>query len=98
MRFLYVLRATRLAMLTEGSTPEEEAVVDRHFQHLQRLARDGTVLHVGRTATNDEDTMGLVVFEAPDEPAARAIAEADPAVVAGVMTATVFPYRQVFPD
>ena len=98
MRFLYMLRATRLAMLTDGPTPEEEAVVARHFQHLQRLAEDGTVLHVGRTANDDEHTMGLVIFEAPDEDAASAIAAADPAVAAGVMTAAVFPYRQVFPD
>jgi len=97
MRFLYVLRATRLGMLTEGPTDEEARVVARHAEHLQRLAHEGTVHHFGRTAVDDERTLGLVVFEAEDEAAARALADADPAVAAGVMCAEVFPYRQAYP-
>jgi uncharacterized protein YciI len=37
--------------------------------------------------------MGIAVFEAADEAAARAIMAADPAVSEGVMTAEVFPFR-----
>jgi uncharacterized protein len=36
-------------------------------------------------------TFGVVVFEAADEDAARRFMAADPAVVAGVMTATLHP-------
>jgi len=36
--------------------------------------------------------MGLVIFTAPDETAAREFMNADPCVVAGVMTATLHPY------
>lgn len=46
----------------------------------------------GRTTENLDKTFGLVIFEAENEAAAKAFMEADPAVQAGVMTATLHPY------
>ena len=92
-QWLYVLKPTRLEMLTEGSTPEEEEIVSRHFAYLSDLTEQGIMILVGRTQTADESTFGIVIFEAEDEATARAIMENDPAVKNGVMHATLYPYR-----
>ncbi len=39
-----------------------------------------------------DKTFGIAIFEAKDEAAARAFMEADPVVVAGLMTADVHPF------
>jgi uncharacterized protein YciI len=39
-----------------------------------------------------DQTFGLVIFEAASEEAAQAFMRADPAVAAGVMTASLHPY------
>jgi len=92
-QFVYVLRATRLGMLTEGPTPEERVVVKGHLEYLEGLAQAGVVLLAGRTQTADEKTFGLVVFQSESDDAARRIADGDPAVARGVMRAEVYPYR-----
>ncbi|MEW6242634.1 MAG: YciI family protein, partial [Chloroflexota bacterium] len=79
--------------VTEGPTPEEAETVSRHFAYLEGLTEQGVMLLVGRTQNADESTFGIAVFEAEDESAARKIMEADPAVVGGVMRATLYPYK-----
>lgn len=91
--FLYVIRPTRLAMLTDGPTPEEARIVSDHFEYLKRLAADGVVQLAGRTLREDDSAFGLVVFRAESEAAARAVMEGDPAVREGVMRAELHPYR-----
>lgn len=92
-QFIYVLKPTRLEMLTEGPTPEEAETVSRHFAYLKDLTEKGVTILVGRTQNRDESTIGLAIFEAEDESAARTIMENDPAVVGGVMRATLYPYK-----
>jgi uncharacterized protein len=92
-QWLYILKPTRLGMVTEGPTVEEAATVSRHFAHLQALTEKGVMILVGRTQNADENTIGLAIFEAEDEAAARNLMESDPAVAGGVMTATLYPYR-----
>jgi uncharacterized protein YciI len=92
-QWIYVLKPTRLEMLTEGSTPEEDEIVSRHFAYLSDLTGKGVMILMGRTQNNDESTFGIAIFEAEDEEAAQAIMENDPAVVGGVMRATLYPYR-----
>lgn len=92
-QFLYRITPTRLAMLSEGATPEEDAIVGKHFQYLQRLLAENVLILAGRTLLEDERTFGIVIFEASDESAARQIMENDPAVHGGVMKAELFPYR-----
>lgn len=90
MQFLYVLRPSRIAMITEGATEREQEVVGRHFRHLQSLAAQGVVR---RMEDAGAETMGLVVFEAESADAAQRIMVSDPAVADGVMTANLYPYR-----
>jgi hypothetical protein len=38
--FLYLIRATRPGFMTEAA-PEEEVIMGRHFEYLQKLLHDG---------------------------------------------------------
>lgn len=92
-QWIYILKVTRLEMLTEGSTPEEDEIVGLHFAYLKDLTEKGVMILMGRTQTADESTFGIAIFEAENEEAARTIMENDPAVAGGVMRATLYPYR-----
>jgi len=92
-QYLYLLRPTRLAMLTDGGTADEVRIVGEHFKHLKAQIEAGVAILLGRTQTDDASTFGIVIFNADDEDSARAIMESDPAVKHGVMTAELFPYR-----
>jgi uncharacterized protein YciI len=91
--WLYILKVTRLEMLTEKSIEEEDRIVGEHFEHLKRLKEEGITILMGRTTDDDETTMGLVVFRDENEAEARRILESDPAIRNGVMSATLYPYR-----
>jgi uncharacterized protein YciI len=80
-------------MVTEAPTPEEIEAVSRHFAYLKDLTEKGVMILMGRTQNNDENTLGIAIFEAEDESAARMIMENDPAVRAGVMRAVLYPYQ-----
>jgi len=91
-QFIYQLRPTRMEMLSEGPTEREAAVVAEHFAYLQDLLGQQVVLLAGRTRTTDEQTFGIVVFEADSDGSARQIMENDPAVNEGIMSARLFPF------
>lgn len=90
--FLYRIRPTRPAMLTEGPTPEEAQATQEHFSYLKRGIEAGFVLMAGRTITK-EDAFGIVIFRADSEEDARKIMDADPAIEAKVMESELFPFR-----
>src|SRR5690348_10847100 len=90
--FLYRVEPTRVEMVSEGPTPEEADAVGRHFAYLKDLTERGVVLLAGRTLTTGPETFGIVVFRAESENDARALMEGDPAVRAGVMRTTLFPF------
>lgn len=92
-QYLYQLRPTRERMLIDGPTDREQEVVDAHFEYLQGLLQQGSVLMAGRTLTEDENTFGIVVLETESDESATRLMEGDPAVKGGVMTAQLFPYR-----
>ncbi len=93
MQYLYRIQPARPAMLAEGPTPEEAAIVGEHFAYLKGLTERGVVILAGRTLNTDESSFGVIVFNAASEDEARAIVEGDPAVRGGVMRAALFPYR-----
>jgi uncharacterized protein len=93
--FLYRLQLVRKDMLQTGPTPAEQAITAEHFSYLKRLHEEGVVIFVGRTLTTDENTMGLAVFRAQSEDAARDIMDNDPAVKKALMTATLYPFKVV---
>ncbi|MFC2079257.1 YciI family protein [Candidatus Bipolaricaulota bacterium] len=90
-QYLYRIHPTRDGFLIE-STPEEDAIVDAHFHYLKDLCEQGIVLMAGRTLHTGSSSHGLVVLTADSEQRARSIMEDDPAVVAGVFRAELFPF------
>lgn len=94
--FLYTIHATRSELLTEGPTPDETEILERHTEYLTELARRGVVELGGRTQNSDPTAFGLVIFHAIDESAAQELMRGDPAVSAGLMRATLYPYRVAF--
>lgn len=92
LEFIYVLKPSRLEMLTDGATLQESEIVSRHFHYLKELTEEKTAVLVGRTQTIESDTFGIVIFRAESEDEARGYMENDPAVVGGVMTAKLYPF------
>ncbi len=90
-QYLYRIQPTREGFLIE-STPEEDAIVSNHFAYLKELTTQGVVLLAGRTLTTDASSHGLVILIADSEDEARAIMEKDPAVMASVFRAELFPF------
>jgi uncharacterized protein YciI len=72
-------------------TDEERAAWGVHFERLQRLLAEGTLVLAGPTL--GPKNTGIAVFEAPDEEEARRIMEEDPAIAAGFATGELRPFR-----
>jgi uncharacterized protein YciI len=85
--FLHPPRDNFAATMTEA---EAEAWA-RHFDRLQQLLADGVLVLAGPTL--GPVNTGITVFEAPDEAAARAIVDEDPAVAGGFARAELRPFR-----
>src|SRR3954464_1677870 len=92
LQFVYVLRLASAYHAEAAWTDADRAAVSAHFQRLAKATEAGQVVLAGRSEEPLDRTFGLVVFEAESEDAARRFMEADPAVVAGVMRATLHPY------
>ena len=91
-QYIYTLRLTRPAMLTDGPTIDEEQAMDGHVRYLNEQLSAGTMVLFGRTQTADADTFGIVIFEAADDAAAELVMLADPALAEGCMTARLQPF------
>jgi uncharacterized protein len=91
--FLYKLQLVRADLLRAGPTEAEQAVVAEHFAYLQNLNAQGTIILVGRTLNTDENAMGLAIFRAESDEAARRVMNDDPAVKKSLMTATLYPFK-----
>ena len=90
--FLIVLRLPARLHDDKAWTDADNAAIGAHFQRLKAATDRGQVILAGRTHETGDKTIGLVVFTADDEATARDFMNADPCVVAGVMTATLHPY------
>jgi uncharacterized protein YciI len=91
-QYVYVLRVAPALHDQAKWTQADNDAVSRHFARLAAATKAGQVIFAGRTTEPLDTTFGLVVFEAASAEAARQFMESDPAVVAGVMTATLHPY------
>jgi uncharacterized protein YciI len=85
--FLHAPRENFAATLTE----EERAVWGVHFERLERLLAEGTLIMAGPTL--GPVNTGIAVIEAPDEDAARRLMEEDPAIASGVARGELRPFR-----
>ncbi len=92
-QFIYVLKLIPSLVHPENWTDRENKTVEKHFNRLQEWKEEGFLILAGRTTQMDENTFGIVIFEAADEETARTLMKSDPAVAEGVMTAELYPYR-----
>lgn len=87
--------------LRADATPAELAIVGEHWERLQRLHAEGTLLHAGRceehTGQPEDDGFALVIFTAESDQAAETLMRDDPCVRNGVMTAALHRYRVLLP-
>jgi uncharacterized protein YciI len=72
-------------------TATEREVWSTHFQRLQRLLAEGTLILAGPTLGSINT--GIAVIDAPDEAAARRLMEEDPAIASGIATGELRPFR-----
>lgn len=91
-QFVYMLRVAPHLHDEAKWSEKDKAATSRHFERLKRATERGKVILAGRTTEQLDKTFGLVVFEAENEKDAQAFMDDDPAVIAGVMTATLHPY------
>ena len=87
--YIYLIHPIRHGFF-DAPTPEEVAVMEEHFQYLQKACKDGTVLLAGPCT---DETFGLVVFRAETDAAAQAFMFNDPSVKTNVMIAELHPFR-----
>jgi uncharacterized protein YciI len=85
--FIHPPREDFAATMTEA----EEEVWGRHWERIQRLYREGSIILVGPTL--GRQNTGLCVFEAPDEAAARRVMEEDPTIAEGFAEGELRPMR-----
>lgn len=90
--YLIVLRLAPRLHDDKAWTDTDKATVGAHFQRLKSATDAGQVVMAGRTPVAADKTMGLVVFSAPDEAAAKAFMEGDPCVASGMMLAELQPF------
>jgi len=72
-------------------TADEKTIWAEHFQRLQRLLASGQLILAGPTLGTVNT--GLVIFDAPDQEAARQVMEEDPVVRGGYALGEVRPFR-----
>lgn len=91
--YLILLRPTRIGMITEGPTADEQQIVGEHFAYCKALVESDRMLLAGRTFGDAESTIGIAIISAENDEEAQSIAANDPAVKHGVMTSELQPYR-----
>ena len=92
-QFLYKLKLVPRLLASAAWSDEDNAVVAEHFDRLKALHEEGVLILAGRTLNEDNSQFGIVIFKAATGDIAKQLMNSDPAVVKGIMTATLFPYR-----
>jgi len=74
----------------ETMTEEEGEIMSAHFAYLKQKLSEGKLILAGPVTTGD---FGVSILEVESEEEARDIMNNDPAVIAGIMNPTLYPYR-----
>jgi uncharacterized protein len=92
-QFIYVLHLVSRLHDDKAWAEQDKAALGRHFNRFKAAIEAGQLILAGRTEEPGEKTFGIAIFEAADETAARKFMNEDPAVVGGLMTAELHPFR-----
>ena len=74
----------------ENATPGETAIIERHFEYLQKQEDKGQLILAGRT---EDARFGIAVIESGNEKEAKEIKANDPAIKEGVFSGELLPFR-----
>lgn len=88
--YVYFIEPVRKTF-EQDATPEEIAIIGRHFQYLKNKHEAGELILAGRTQ-DEKPPFGIVVFEAASDEEAENVFHGDPAVKAGVFKGSVRRY------
>lgn len=87
--FIYVLKLIRPEPV-DNMSPQEEEIINEHFEHLKRGLNEGTLILAGPCL---DRAFGIVIFRSPSQKEAETFMNSDPAVIKGLMTAELHPFR-----
>lgn len=87
--FVYLIRPTRDNFM-ETMTEKEMEIMDRHFEYLKGYLSEKKLILAGPCL---DAAFGIVIFQADSLDTAREMMENDPAVLGGVMSSELHPYR-----
>jgi len=89
--YIYKLVLIERLNQDENWTDEDNQIVNKHFNYLKELLNQNKLILAGRTT--NEDKFGIVIFEAESDESAQEIMNNDPAILNGIMTGELYPYR-----
>jgi uncharacterized protein YciI len=87
--YLYLTHPFRAGFF-EQPTPEENLIMEEHFQYLKQATEAGIVLLAGPCL---DSTFGIVIFLAGNDEAAHTFMFDDPSVRKNIMLAELHPLR-----
>jgi len=87
--YIYLMHPLRHEFF-DSPTPQEDAMMEAHFEYLKQATEDGMVVLAGPCL---DGTFGVVVFRAENDLAARTFMLNDPAVKSNVMIAEIHPMK-----
>lgn len=89
MEFLYIIRPHK-ENFAETMNEDEARIMGIHFAYLQDMMKQGKLILAGPVLTGE---MGLCIIEASSIAEAEEMMNNDPAVVNGIVSAKLYPYR-----
>ena len=93
LEFIYVLKIEDKYLNKKNWTDKEDIIINEHFDKLLELKEEGKLILAGRTQTWDKNSFGIVILNVSSEAEAMQIMENDPAVIAKVLKAELYPYK-----
>ncbi|WLD91780.1 YciI family protein [Alkalihalobacillus sp. AL-G] len=87
--YLYKLIPNRDGFINDV-TKEEEAVLEEHFAYIENLLKTGELVLAGPCL---DGSLGVVILRVDTYERAEELMNGDPAVVNGIMQATLHPFR-----
>lgn len=87
--YIYMIKPTRPNMINQ-MTPEEEAIIDKHFDYLKKAFDEGKLILAGPCL---DGVFGIVIIKAETQGIAADFMNNDPAVADKVMSGELHPFK-----
>jgi uncharacterized protein YciI len=91
-QFVGIFKLAKADFLKNTPKPEDMAILMQHRDYWQKYTDEGVCLMAGHTL-NDDDPIGIAVIRADSEKTAKAMMDNCPAVKAGILKVTLYPFE-----